>query len=146
MYKSIVIGVDGSNTALEALKRAAKLAETTGAQLHVVCAFKGATMVAVDPIGAAAIGTGGSEALKQAALEVLDGAMKSVPSDAVKIESHAIEGEPSDALIDLADGLDADLIVVGSKGLRGGKRILLGSVPNRVAHHAGRDVLIVHTG
>jgi len=146
MYKSIIVGVDGSGTALEALRRAAKLAESTGAELHVVCAYQGAALVAVDPIGAAAIGTGGNEALRQAALEVLDRAAKSVSSDALKIQSHAVEGEPSDVLIDMSDGLDCDLIVVGSRGMRGGKRLLLGSVPNRVAHHAGRDVLIVHTG
>ena len=146
MFKSIVVGVDGSQTALAALQRAAKLAETTGAELHVVCAYQGAALVAVDPIGAAAISGTSTAGLRQAAVDVLGAAVKSAGTDSVKIETHAIEAEPSDALIDTADGVDADLIVVGSKGMRGGKRLLLGSVPNRVAHHAGRDVLIVHTG
>jgi nucleotide-binding universal stress UspA family protein len=146
MYKAIIVGVDGSATALEALRRAARLAASTGAELHVVCAYQSAALVAVDPIGAAAIGPTSSDALKHAAQDVLDGALKSIPADDVKVEAHAIQGEASDVLIDMAEGLGCDLIVVGSKGMRGGKRLLLGSVPNRVAHHAGRDVLIVHTG
>ena len=145
MYKSIIAGVDGSATALEALKRAAKLAETTGAQLHVVCAYQGPALVAVDPISAAALGNASTDALKEAAAEVLGGAVKSVASDSLAIETHAVQGEPADVLIDMAEGLGCDLIIVGSKGMRGGKRLLLGSVPNSVAHHAGCDVLIVHT-
>ena len=145
MYKAIIVGVDGSATALYALKRAAGLAESTGAQLHVVCAYQGPALAAVDPMAAAAMGPASAESLQRAAEEVLDGAVKSIGADAVQIETHATQGQPSDVLIDLAEGLGCDLIVVGSKGMRGGKRLLLGSVPNSVAHHAGCDVLIVHT-
>jgi len=146
MFKSILVGVDGSPTASEALRRAARLAESTGAELHIVCAYHGATLVNVDPIGAAAIGAVDvGDALRKAAEELLDGSSKRLGADGVRVHTHAVEGEPSDVLIDLADGLDCDLIVVGNRGMRGGKRLLLGSVPNRVAHHANRDVLIVHT-
>ena len=145
MFKSIVVGVDGPPTAQEALRRAAGLAETTGAELHVVCAYQGASIIAVDPIGVAALGAGGTEALKEAADDVLRSATRSAGDRGVTIQTHAVEGEASDALIDVAEGMNCDLIVVGSRGMRGGKRLLLGSVPNRVAHHAGRDVLIVYT-
>jgi nucleotide-binding universal stress UspA family protein len=56
------------------------------------------------------------------------------------------EGDPADAIIDAAEEEGADLIVVGNRGMQGAKRFLLGSVPNRVAHHAPCSVLIVHTG
>src|SRR5207244_1028116 len=127
--------------------RAARLADSTGADLHVVCAYQRATLVALDPIGAAAAGGGDvAESLKQAAEDLLDSSTKRLDADGVSVQTHAIEGEASDALIDAAEALGCDLIVVGNRGMRGGKRLLLGSVPNRVAHHAGRDVMIVHTG
>ena len=147
MYKAILVGVDGSTTANEALKRAARLAGTTGAELHVVCAYQNASLGALSP-GGADLGAGSESilaSLKQAAEELLGDAVKGLSADDVKVQTHAFEGEATDVLIDSAESLGCDLIVVGSRGMRGGKRFLLGSVPNSVAHHANRDVLIIHT-
>jgi len=55
------------------------------------------------------------------------------------------QGDPADAILDIAEELDADLIVVGNKGMTGAKRFLLGSVPNKVSHHAPCSVLIIRT-
>jgi nucleotide-binding universal stress UspA family protein len=63
----------------------------------------------------------------------------------LKIETHARQGDPADALLDVAEERDADLIVVGNKGMTGAKRFLLGSVPNKVSHHAPCSVLIIRT-
>jgi nucleotide-binding universal stress UspA family protein len=148
MFKAILVGVDGSPTANEALRRAALLAGSTGAELHVVCAYQNAALTALAPTGGIDFGAGSDSmlgSLKQAAEEILGSAVKELGADAVKVQSHAFEGEPSDVLIDSAETLGCDLIVVGSRGMRGGKRLLLGSVPNRVAHHAACDVMIVHT-
>jgi nucleotide-binding universal stress UspA family protein len=65
-------------------------------------------------------------------------------ADGVKVETHVASGSPADALIDLAGKVGADLIVVGSKGMRGTHR-LIGSIPNSVAHQAPCSVLIVKT-
>jgi nucleotide-binding universal stress UspA family protein len=54
-------------------------------------------------------------------------------------------GDPASALIEAAEDTLADVIVVGSRGMTGASRFLLGSVPNKVSHHAPCDVLIVHT-
>jgi nucleotide-binding universal stress UspA family protein len=146
MYRSILVGVDGSPTAKEALKRAAKLADSTGAELHIVSAYQGTTLVAVDPISAAGTAAGSlTETMRQASEQLLEAEVKELGMDGARIQTHAIEGEASDAIIDAAATFDCDLIVVGSRGLRGSKRLFLGSVPNRVAHHADRDVLIIHT-
>jgi nucleotide-binding universal stress UspA family protein len=59
--------------------------------------------------------------------------------------THILAGEPADCLLKVAEDVGADLLVVGNKGMQGPKRFLLGSVPNRVAHHADCSVLIVHT-
>ena len=59
--------------------------------------------------------------------------------------THALTGDPADALLSLCEEVDADLLVVGNRGMHGVSRFLLGSVSNRCAHHANRSVLIVQT-
>ena len=54
-------------------------------------------------------------------------------------------GDPASLLIDAADDSGGDVIVVGSKGMTSAKRFVLGSVPNKISHHAPCDVVIVHT-
>ena len=61
------------------------------------------------------------------------------------VQSHPREGDPADAILDVAEETKADLIVVGNKGMTGAKRFLLGSVPNKVSHHAPCDLIIVRT-
>ena len=66
-------------------------------------------------------------------------------SAGVTIEQHARQGDPADAILDVAEETKADLIVVGNKGMTGARRFLLGSVPNKVSHHAPCSVLIIRT-
>ena len=62
-----------------------------------------------------------------------------------QVETFARQGDAADAILDVAEEQRADLIVVGNKGMTGAKRFLLGSVPNKVSHHAPCSVLIVRT-
>jgi nucleotide-binding universal stress UspA family protein len=64
----------------------------------------------------------------------------------VEVDVYARQGDPAYALLDVAEEREADLIVVGNKGMGGAKRFLLGSVPNKVSHHAPCSVLIIRTG
>ena len=66
-------------------------------------------------------------------------------SGAKKIRMREESGDAADALISVAEDTGADCIVVGSRGMSSATRFVLGSVPNRVSHHAPCDVLIVHT-
>jgi site-specific recombinase XerC len=66
------------------------------------------------------------------------------PPSGVVVHPHVLPGDPSDALLMVAHEVDADLIVVGNKGMRGAGRVL-GSVPSSVAHGARCSVLIAHT-
>jgi nucleotide-binding universal stress UspA family protein len=75
---------------------------------------------------------------------VLQSAQDTASGGDVEVEVHAPKGDAADALIRTATEQDADLIVLGSRGMRGARRVL-GSVPNKVSHHAPCDVLIVHT-
>jgi len=145
MFSKIVVGTDGSPTATAAVALAVRLAQTSGATLHLVCAYKDpATTVAVAHAGAVAVMDSGmsAETVKDACEELLSEAAKR--AEGVPVETHAVLGSPADAMITVAVGVDADLIVVGSKGMKGARRII-GSVPNSVAHGAPCHVLIAKT-
>ena len=144
MFSSIVVGTDGSQTADRALTRALELARLTGARLHVVSAY------APSPARL----SGGAPAAEAAEWSiwpdfhvdpVLDRAAGRVRGGGVEVEAHAPKGDPADAILTVAREAGADLIVLGSRGMQGARRVL-GSVPNTVSHRAPCDVLIVQTG
>lgn len=143
MYDTIVVGTDGSATAGSAVEHAATLAATTGAHLHVAMATPGIPLlVAPDMVVATAEWSTATEQATRAALEA---AAEIAATAGAQVTTHQLSGDPADALLSLCDDLDADLLVVGSRGMHGARRFLLGSVSSRCAHHADRSVLIVHT-
>jgi nucleotide-binding universal stress UspA family protein len=144
MFSSIVVGTDGSDTAEIALRRAVELAAVTGAKLHVVSAYEPAParVGGNRPVAEAAAWSVGSDFKVEA---VLERARATARGGSVEIEVHAPKGDAADALIRTAKEQNADLIVMGSRGMRGARRVL-GSVPNKVSHQAPCDVLIVQTG
>ena len=142
MYAAVVVGTDGSETAGKAVARAADLAERTGGRLHVVTAFGPKPAEIPDELAdeynwMASAGAQAELILRQAA--------DAVARDGLEVETHARHGDPATAIIDVASEVGAAVIVVGNKGMTGVARFLLGSVPNKVAHHAPCDVLIVRT-
>ena len=143
MFKSIVVGTDGSEPAAIALERAVELARLTGAKLHVVSAYEPtpARVGGSQPVAEAAEWSVGSDFKVDA---VLERARESARGGSFEIEVHAPKGAAADALVGLAKEQGADLIVLGSRGMRGARRVL-GSVPNKVSHQAPCDVLIVRT-
>src|SRR5262249_17990455 len=147
MYKTIVVGVDGSETARAALLKAADLGKLTGARVHIVTASaRGvlAELVAIEPMAAGAIEalTSAESEVESASAALLARLADEVGARGVAVETHVMDSAPADAIIDVAQEVGADLIVVGNRGMRGTKRYVLGSVPNSVAHHAPCDVTI----
>ena len=147
MYENIVVGTDGSMTASKAVGRAADLAVTASATLVIVSAFR-----PVPPERLKNERTGAPEELaymvnaREDVDHILATAKKNAESrGATKVRVEAVDSGPSEAIIDVAETIGADLIVVGNQGMTGAKRFLLGSVPNRIAHHSPCDVLIVRT-
>jgi nucleotide-binding universal stress UspA family protein len=140
MYTSIVVGIDGSPTAEIALERAVELACVSGARLHVVSAYEPASA----RVSGAPAGEGFQVAPDFKADAVLQRALDRSATRELEVEQHAPKGGPADALIGVAEDRGADLIVMGSVGMKGPKR-LFGSVPNSVSHRAPCDVLIVRT-
>jgi nucleotide-binding universal stress UspA family protein len=143
MYTSIVVGTDGSATAEVALEKAVELAKLSGARVHVVSAYEPARarVTGGAPAGEAYGSSVGSDYKADVALQR---ALDRFGASGIEVEQHAPKGDPADALMAVAKEADADLIVIGSVGMQGARRVL-GSVPNKVSHRSTCDVLIVQT-
>ena len=145
----IVVGTDGSETARVAVETATTLASLTGATLHVVHA---AQRRAPGVIAFAASG-GVSEpaaadknkAIAAESRRIFEDATTEAERLGVQVQLHAVSSEPADALVAIAEEVDADLLVVGNRGMSGARRFVLGSVPNSVSHHCPCSLLIVDT-
>ena len=146
MYSSIVVGTDGSETAGEAVRQAGELAKAVGAKLHVVSAY--------EPVPEGQLRRERQEVPEDAqwsvnARQEVDTTLKEVAGTVgetgVEVETHAREGDPADAILDVAEEQKSDLVVVGNRGMTGARRFLLGSVPNKVSHHAPCSVMIIRT-
>ncbi len=143
MYSSIVVGTDGSDTAKRAVEEASRLARALGGELHIVSAYEPVrgTRIVGAPEAAAKVWAVAPDANVQA---VVEEAVADVRIHGVEAKSHTVTGDAAEALLEVAKQEDADLIVVGNRGMHGVKRVL-GSVPNKVSHHARCHVLIVST-
>jgi nucleotide-binding universal stress UspA family protein len=146
MFRSIVVGTDGSETAGKAVQEAIDLAKTVGASVYVVSAY--------EPVPQGRLREESRQAPEDLQWMInpredvdatLAEAADRVREAGLDAETFAREGDPADAILDVAEERDADLIVVGNKGMTGARRFLLGSVPNKVSHHAPCSVLIVRT-
>jgi nucleotide-binding universal stress UspA family protein len=146
MFRSIVVGTDGSETATKAVSQAVDLARAVGAKLELVSAY--------EPVPAQRL----NEERRQAPEDLqwainpredvdatLQAAAEVARQAGVEAAVYARQGDPADAILDVAEEREADLVIVGNKGMTGAKRFLLGSVPNKVSHHAPCSVLIIRT-
>ena len=143
MYKKIVVGTDGSETAAKALKEATTLASMSGAHLHIAMATPGMPMMSSPEMMMAAVPF--ADAGEQATRSVLEGAEAFARDAGVEVSTHVLSGDPADGLLSLCEQVDADLLVIGNRGMQGARRFFLGSVSSRCAHHASCSILIVHT-
>jgi nucleotide-binding universal stress UspA family protein len=133
----VVVGVDGSASARKAAEAALDLAESLGASLHVVTAFETESAETFG-VGSDKVTVFSADSAQRVA-ESLAGARPGV-----QVTHFASRGKPADSLIREAVRLDARVIVVGNRRMRGIGR-LLGSVANSVAHNAPCDVYIANT-
>ena len=146
MFTRIVVGTDGSETAAEAVRQAVDLAKLAGAQLSIVSAYEPVPKRRLEDEQQGAPADVQHEIGPREDVNlVLDGAAAAARKEGVDVQTHPIEGAPSDAILNVAEETGADLIVVGNKGMTGARRFLLGSVPNKVSHHAPCSVIIIRT-
>jgi nucleotide-binding universal stress UspA family protein len=143
MYKAIVVGTDGSDRAGVAVNESFALAKLTGAKVHVVHAIHPAATLGFSDVPGTAQSI--SASLRDHAEDVRTALRAQAEREGVSIEVHNPEGDPADALISMAGAVDADIMVVGNRGMTGVKRFVLGSVPNKVSHQCPCSLLIVNT-
>jgi len=138
--ESIVVGTDGSPNAEAAVREATQIAKGSGARLNLVSAFPNvpsfsegiSSSAKREPIN-----------LREVAESVLARVERDIESQGVEVVTHARGGDPAHVIIEVAQEQNADLIVVGARGLTGFKRFLLGSVSSKLSHHAPCSLMIV---
>jgi len=146
VFTRIVVGTDGSETAAEAVRQAADLAKLAGAELSIVSAYEPVSKRRIqDEQEGAPADVQHEIGPREDVNLVLDSAAAKVRQEGIEVQTHPVEGNPADAILEIAEQTKADLIVVGNKGMTGARRFLLGSVPNNVSHHAPCSVMIVRT-
>src|SRR5436853_6382047 len=143
MVETIAVGTDGSDTAKKAVDFAMDMAERYGAKLVIASAYK--------PVSEDRLRKEQTDAPEEIQWSInpsedVDETLRAVEEEAkergLKYASEARNGDPADVLCDIAEDQNADIIVVGNKGMQ---RRILGSVPNSVAHKAPCSVMVVKT-
>lgn len=140
MAESIVVGTDGSQEAEKALDEAIAIAVRDDASLHIVTAFPDPAILREKITSGA---TAHSVNLSEVADSVLARAAERAQARGITAEVHSRESDPAEAILEVASAQNADLIVVGSRGLTGAQRFLMGSVSAKVSEHANCSVMIV---
>jgi nucleotide-binding universal stress UspA family protein len=146
MFSKIVVGTDGSETASEAVSQAAELAKISKSELNIVSAYEPISQAQLREESRDVPGDVANAVNPREVVNVtLDKASAIAKKAKVSVQTHPREGDPADAILDVAEEIKADLIIVGNKGMTGAKRFLLGSVPNKVSHHSPCSVMIIQT-
>jgi nucleotide-binding universal stress UspA family protein len=162
LYSSLLVGVDGSPTSMRALDAASRLSATLAIKPTVVCAYEPLSESELDAVRAdesdAIAQWGASRTLADTPAEfrwriaaaaeandVLERAVDHAAKFGVDADARAVQGAPAEVLLDIAERENIDLLVVGSVGMTGAKRFMLGNVPHRLSHHAPTDLLIMKT-
>jgi nucleotide-binding universal stress UspA family protein len=144
---TILVATDGSEEAALALTTAADLSKSTNSELHVAYVFPTAVQRPFpNPITSRpreVLEHELEEAMHQAQ-EFLDREVEQVKGEGVTVaDSHLVRGRPDRELVHLSEELGAGLIVMGSRGLGGVRRALMGSISDSVVRHAHCPVLVV---
>lgn len=137
MYRTIVVGYDGSTAARKAFDAALELAARDHAELHVVSVGRPSEIA--DDVETEAV----IEHTRAYHRRLLAELKASAATKQVKAHYEVAVGHPAEQIIYYADRIGADLIVVGDRGRSNFARLLLGSVSKQVTEHAGRPVLVV---
>lgn len=138
MFQRIVVGVSPVPTAREAARRADELAHSLGGEVHLVTVYPDTSS---GQLGTPLVVSTDDPPERRQAEAFVDTFSRSCRA---RTTVHALPGDPAKEILRVAREVDADLIVVGDKGMHGVRRVL-GSVANDVSHGAGCSVLVVKT-
>jgi nucleotide-binding universal stress UspA family protein len=135
-----VVGVDGSDTAAKAAARAGELAMATGATVHVVCAYTARGTTTTIGVGSDVYSISDLDM----AAQVAEQQAAAYRSSGISTTQSVVDGKPAPVILNEAERVKAELIVVGNRRMQGVQRVL-GAVANEIVHHAPCDVLVVKT-
>jgi nucleotide-binding universal stress UspA family protein len=142
----ILLATDGSEEAALAARTATDVADKTDSELHVVFVELPAAYVGMGPPEIADIPPPRQEELDEDARRLLDAKAKQIEAEGSTVaQAHLRVGRLDEQIVALAEEIGAGLIVMGSRGLGGLSRLLMGSVSDCVVRHAHCPVLVVRT-
>jgi nucleotide-binding universal stress UspA family protein len=142
MFRTVVAGTDGSDRADKAVQEAIDLCKSQSARLHLIAAFGNHERHWESITSSREFG---NVDMRSVAESVVQREAERARKAGIEVDWEAREGDPAEAIIDAAVSENADAIVVGNKGMKGRGRFLLGSVPQKVSHHAPCSVIIINT-
>jgi nucleotide-binding universal stress UspA family protein len=135
MMRRVAVGTDGSSTAAEAVKAAGEIARRFDAELILLGVYQDSGRAAQDPELQWA-------SSPSARMREILARTEEVTRSGIDCRTLTDEGDPGEALVRLAEACEADVLVIGNKGMH---RRVLGSVPNTVTHRAPCSVFVVKT-
>ena len=138
----VVLGTDGSDIAKRAAAVAVSLAQTNGVDLHIVTVVRppeGWWGVVGSPPTPEAV----ADALAKAQRSILDETLATIETDGITVATAEEIGDPAGVLMDYCASVNAGVLVVGKRGAGIVERLIMGSVADRVVHHAPCPVLVV---
>jgi nucleotide-binding universal stress UspA family protein len=137
MFSNLLVAVDGSESASKAFQRAIYLAQKCNSKLdlvHVVqCEVGGDSANTFEII----------EDLKDKAMKMLEEYRIEAAKNNVSIQITIMQGDPAKVIIELAKAKSYDLIIMGTRGRSSFQELLIGSVSQKVMHHASCPVMVV---
>ena len=140
----ILLATDGSEEATLAARTAIDIADKTGSELHIILVGLSVSYVGMGPLEIADIPGPAQEELNQEAQRLLNAQARWIEANGGAVaEAHLRIGKPEEEIVSQAEELGAGLIVIGSRGLGGIRRALMGSVSDSVVRHAHCPVLVV---
>ncbi len=141
MYKRILVGIDGSDASLKASRKAADIAKKFCSELILVSIVPPPTVLLGEMLVPEVLDT---SPLKEAAEHSLSQLKELLEKEhGITVRTLVSVGDPAEALVDIAEQENADLIVIGRRGLSKIERFFVGSITKKVLERSPIDVLVV---
>lgn len=145
--KKVLVAVDGSEASAQALRKAAELAKSGGAELFLLHVGAISALDLANPH----VPMGGDDVLpsqieqrlQKRGEDILQVAQQQISDLNLKVKTQMLLGHPGDAICEIADEEQPDFVVVGSRGQNKLQRMVLGSVSDYVVRHCGSPVIVV---
>jgi nucleotide-binding universal stress UspA family protein len=141
MYKKILIPTDGSEHAKRAAEHAKWIAKSANSEVIVLNVYETSSL---SPIRSRELKKDMKKLWKQDAENNLNGVLKILNNEDIKINSQIKEGSPADTILETVDQEKVDLVVIGSSGKHALDRFIIGSVAEKVVRSANSSVMVVH--